>query len=277
MVLIIWLNMNNFSKIHIYNRHFSRNRKHPQRPEWFDYEKCFSNLLFTTNFDLCDLTVVFEKEEDYDQYFIKKYENIRPFKVKFIDTAKEKWVAKTNEDIAWSRSIAAAAEVIKNDNNDENDLIYICDDDFLHVPYWAEISLDYIVNFLPKDGNWWLCPCDYGDKYFFIDPKKTIDQCGTNLGMYADLKSKVRISNYRHFRDVPNCLTSSIIPVKTFNRDYDQYWKTGYSDCSLCFEIKTKYNTEFWSPIPSLSCHTTYPFLSPLINWQEIQEKVKLS
>ena len=94
--------------------------------------------------------------------------------------------------------------------------------------------------------------------------------------MYSDLASKIRISNYRHFRQVPNCLTSSIIPVRTFNRDFEDYWKLGCSDCSLNFEIKNKYDTEFWSPIPSLSCHTTYPFLSPLIDWHKVQEEIRI-
>lgn len=267
--------MNNFNKIHIYTRHFTRNKKHPQRPNWFNYEKTFSNLLATTNFKYCDLTVIFEKEEDYPNYFVKKYEGLRPFKVKFIDTTREKWIGKTIEDIAWCRSIAAAAEVIKNDNLPENDLIYISDDDFLHVPYWAEISLDYINNFLNGE-NWWVCPCDYGDKYFFTDENHTIDQWGTDQGMYAELTSMIRASHYRHWREVPNCMTSSIIPVRTFNRDYDEYWSKGYSDCSLNHAIRTKYKSRFWSPIPSLSCHVIDPFLPPLINWPEVQEKIIL-
>lgn len=266
-----------FNKIYIYTRHFSRNRKHPQRPVWFDYEKCFSNLLFTTNFNFCDLTVIFEKEEDYNAYFIKKYEGIRPFKVKFIDTSKEKWENKNlSEDFAWCRSIAAAAEEIKNDNLSELDLIYISDDDFLHRPNWGEIAGDYIYNFLPENGNFWVCPCDYGDKYYFIDEKHTIDQYGTDQGMYAELESKLRVSRFSHWRSVPNCLTSSIIPVKTFNRDFEKYWKRGYSDCSLCGELKREYQTEFWSPIPSLSCHATDPFCPPLIDWQKIQEENRI-
>lgn len=267
--------MNNFSKIHIYTRHFSRNKKHPQRPDWFNYDKCFGNLLATTNFDFCDLTVIFEKEEDYINYFVKKYENSRPFKIKFIDTTKEKWTGKTNEDIAWCRSIAAAAEVIEKDNLSENNLIYISDDDFLHLPFWGEICLDYINNFLKSD-NWWVCPCDYGDKYYFTDETHYIDQWGTDQGMYADLASKIRASNYRHWRQVPNCMTSSIIPVKIFNRDYLNYWSKGYSDCSLNAEIGKKYGTKFWTPIPSLSCHVIDPFCPPTINWPEIQEKIRI-
>ena len=53
-----------YNKINIYNRHFSRNKINPLRPAWFDYEKTFVNLLNTTNFDICKLTVIFEKEED---------------------------------------------------------------------------------------------------------------------------------------------------------------------------------------------------------------------
>lgn len=268
--------MNKFNKIHIYTRHFSRNKKHPQRPTWFNYEKTFANLLTTINFELCDLTVIFEKEEDYNSYFIKNYEGIKPFQVRFINTNREEWIHKNlSEDMAWCRSIAAAAEVIKNDNLSENDLIYISDDDFLHVPCWSEICLDYINNFL-KGENWWVCPCDYGDKYYFTDETHFVDEWGTDQGMYADLTSKIRASHYRHWREVPTCMTSSIIPVKTFNRDYEDYWSRGYSDCSLNGEISKKFNTKFWTPIPSLSCHATDPFCPPIINWVEIQEKIRI-
>jgi hypothetical protein len=258
-----------YNKINIYNRHFSRNKTNPLRPRWFDYEKTFVNLLNTTNFDICNLTVIFEKEEDYNSYFIKKYEGQRPFKVKFINTERDRWLNKTSEDIAWSRSIAAAAEVIHNDNLPSNELVYISDDDFLHVPYWSEVMKDYIENFIP-DENFWVCPCDYGDKYYFVDEKQTIDQYGTNLGMYANLTSKIRISNYCHWRSVPNCLTSSMMPVNTFNRDFDPYWKTGYSDGSLCHALKEKYGTQFWSPIKSLSCHVVHPFIPPFVDWEKI-------
>jgi hypothetical protein len=260
-----------YNKIKIYNRHFSRNKKNNLRPNWFSYENCFVNLLKTTNFKYCDLTVIFEKEEDYDSYFIKKYETQYPFKVKFIDTDRERWIGKTNEDIAWSRSIAAAAEVIYNDNLSSTDLVYIVDDDFLHVPNWTEIVLDYIINYISHD-NFWVCLCDYGDKYYFIDEKETIDEYGTNLGMYKNLTSKIRLSSYCHWRSVPNCLTSSIVPANLFMRDFNPYWKTGYSDCSLCHEIKQKFNTEFWTPIRSLSCHVVNPFIPPFIDWEKLQK-----
>lgn len=267
--------MNNFKKLNIYNRHYTRNKKHPQRPDWFNYEKCFGNLLATTNFDLCNLTIIFEKEEDYPNYFIKKYEGVKPFKVKFIDTSEEKWIGKTNEKIGWARSIAAAAEVIKNDNLPENELLSIVDDDFLHTPNWVEVCLDYINNNLNGE-NWWVNPTDYGDRYYFVDENHTIDQYGTDMGMYAELTSKIRLGNYNYWRETPNALTSSIMPVKTFNRDHETYWKTGYSDCSLCNEIRKKYKTEFWNPMPGVSCHVIWPFYSPFVNWFEIQESIRI-
>lgn len=259
------------SRIHIYNRHYSRNKKHPCRPDWFNYEKAFVNLLSTIDFGICDLTVIFEKEDDYPFYFIKKYENKYPFSLKFIKTDELSWKDKgLSENQGWCRSIAAAAEVIHNDKHPPEDLIMISDDDFLYIPDWVHIAMDWINNFLPDDGNWWLCPCDCGDKYFFIDENETIDSYGTNLGMYKSLTSKIRISNFRYWRSAPNCLTSSIIPVKTFERDYSDYWSKGYSDCSLNKIISDKYGTVFWTPMPSLSCHCLNYFLPPFIDWKRI-------
>lgn len=263
-------------KIHIYNRHYTRNKTHPQRTEWFDYEKTFGNLLATTNFDLCNLTVIFEREEDYDSYFVKKYEGIKPFKIKFIDTSKEKWIGKTNEDAGWSRGIAAATQVIYKDNLPKEDLLYMVDDDYIHTPYWVEKSLDYINNFIEGD-NFALCPCDCADKYYFIDKKHTIDRYGTDLGMYSDLLSKIRVSNHCYWREVINCLLfSSIMPVTTFYRDYEEYWSRGWSDCAMCGELKKKYNMEFWTPMSSISCHSIDPFCPPFINWKSVMENIRI-
>jgi hypothetical protein len=258
-----------YNKINIYNRHYSNNRINPDRPKWFNYEKTFVNLLKTTNFNLCNLNIIFEKEEDYDSFFIKKYENQYPFKVRFIDTTREKWLGRTFEDANWSRGIAAATRIINDDKLPENELVYLLDDDYLHVPYWSEVTLDYVNNFLQTD-NFWICLCDYGDKYYFIDEKETIDPWGTNLGMYKNLTSKIRLSNYCHWRSVPSVLGSSMMPVKIFNRDFESYWKMGYSDGALCGILNKQYGTEFWTPIKSLNCHVIHPFMAPFIDWERM-------
>lgn len=263
-----------YKKINIYNKHYSNNRINPDRPEWFDYEKTFVNLLKRINYDLCNLTVVFEKESDLPNHFINKYKNHFNFKLKFIDTTREKWLGKTSEDANWCRGISAMAEVIKHDNLPSDELIYTLDDDYLHVPYWSEIALDFINNYLPNNENAGVCLYDHFDKYLFTQKKGSIDQFGTDFGMYESLVSKIRISSYCHWRSVPNCVGSMIFPVNLFNRDFDPYWKTGYSDGSMCAILGEKYETTYWTPIRSLATHCVNPFVAPFINWSNLINEI---
>ena len=52
----------NDKPIQVYFRTLERVEENtPQRPEWFSYEKCFSNLLQTMNPELVDLNVIIDK------------------------------------------------------------------------------------------------------------------------------------------------------------------------------------------------------------------------
>jgi hypothetical protein len=263
-----------YNKINIYNKHYSNNRINPDRPEWFDYEKTFLNLLNTINYNLCKLTVVFEKEEDFPNHFIKKYQKSFDFRVKFIDSSRDKWINKTSEDANWCRGIAAMCELIKNDNLPSDELIYTLDDDYLHTLYWSEIALDFINNYLSDNENACVCLYDHFDKYLFTQKSGTIDPWGTDLGMYENLLSKIRVSSYCHWRSVPNCVGSMIFPVNMFNRDFDPYWKMGYSDGSMSDILSKKYGTTYWTPIPSLSTHCVNPFIAPFKNWNQLINKI---
>ena len=59
--------------IHIFYRHYSINGREDWRPEWFDYEKCFINLLNTIEGKNIDLHVVMDGK--IENNWIKKYQN----------------------------------------------------------------------------------------------------------------------------------------------------------------------------------------------------------
>jgi hypothetical protein len=268
--------MNNFNKIHIYLRQFSKNRKNPDRPEWFNYEKTFLNLLITINRNISDLTICFERECDYPFYFTNKYKDFG-FKIKFIDT--KNIVRNTQFNEPWSHSVAATSEIIKNDINlgniNDNSLIYILEDDYLHLQNWNEIVLDLFNNFIGK--NDYVCLYDHNDKYIFRQNSETITQHNLekHWGMYKDLKSEIMVSNARHWRNAPNCGLSMIFTKELFLRDFN-LWSGGYSDCEIGYQLKKIHNTNFWTPMPSVSTHCINPFIAPLINWEKISEETKI-
>lgn len=246
---------------------FSRNRVNPDRPSWFDYEKIFRNLLVTMDSNCCNLTVCFEKEEDYNNHFIKNYIGVKDFKVEFIKTPVQRKIF-LNE--SWSHSLAAASEIIDRDIRENkieiNDLIYILEDDYLHHPFWVPMVLDFFNNTASQliYDNDIVCLYDHFDKYLFVNPVRS-----DHWGMYADLKSQIIVSNYRHWRQVPNCGLSMIMSRNIWVRDKDM-WLEGYSDCEIGHQVTSKYKTRIWTPMPALNTHCVNPFVAPLIDWEKV-------
>lgn len=259
--------MNNFNKIHIYLRQYSRNRINPDRPSWFNYEKTFVNFLKATNWDLCNLTICFEKKEDYYKYFTKNYEKYFNFRVEFIDTDPLKWNNKCFEPVNWSRSLAATVEVIKNDITTgvikTDHLLAPIEDDYLFLKNWDIICIDFFNNFLFNDNNY-VSPYEHPDKLYCI-----MENRSDSWSMYSKLESKIRISNFRHWRTVPSTSMTVIIPCQTFMRDIS-FWQVGMSDCQICYESHKKFQTQFWNPITSLAVHAVNPWISPFVDWSSL-------
>lgn len=264
--------MNKYNKIQIYLRQFSGLRNNPDRPDWFNTEKVFVNLLNTIN-QSCSLTVCFEREEDFNSHFISKYynKNGNTFKLVFISTKN-----KTREifsEESWSHSVAATSEVILQDIQNgviaDDCLIYILEEDYLHLPYWPQITLDLFNNFI--SNNDYVCLYDHNDKYIFRQTESTINNYNLekHWGMYRDLKSEIIVSNARHWRNLPNCGLSMIMSKSLFLRD-QEVWIKGYSDCEIGYQLLTKHKTNFWTPMPSVSTHCINPFLAPLVDWKKV-------
>jgi len=262
--------MNRCNKIHIYLRQFSGLRSNPDRPKWFSPEKVFVNLLKSLNPNICGLTVCFERKEDFDTHFLKKY-NSGSFKLEFIDTKNVKREVFFDEPL--SHSVAAASEIIIRDIEcgkiKSSDLIYILEEDYLHLPNWAEITLDLFNHFI--GDNDYVCLYDHNDKYLFRQTDETINKYNLekHWGMYRDLKSEIIASNARHWRSLPNCGLSMIMPPHLFLRD-KELWLKGYSDCEIGHQLNTKHQTKFWAPMPSISTHCINPFVAPLVDWEKV-------
>lgn len=252
-----------YKKINIFLRMFANNKPNNDRPGWFNYELVFRNLLATTNFNFSSLTICFEG--DITTHFLNNYRFNPLIKIVTIDTVNS--TRKTAENAGWSKSVAATSEVIAEANLPDNELVYILEDDYVHLPLWGEASLD-AFQFL--NDNSYICLYDHNDKYIFCHENRA-----DHWGMYADLKSKIIASRYCHWRSVPNCGLSMMMPVKLFKRDYE-FWSIGVSDCDIGHLVGTKYKTAFWTPLPGLATHCIHPFISPCIDWETVIAKTSL-
>jgi hypothetical protein len=227
-------------KIHIFYSHYNvTGTDYKLRPIWFDYEKCFINLLSTIKEKDIDLHVVMDgKIEDN---WIRKYKDM------YIT---HEIVGGNMRDAGWQMfKIALKSDTIKDD-----DLIYFLENDYLHVPGWDKHVLDLYQTF--NNLNY-VTLYDHYDKYF--------------APIYDDLVSKIFVTNYYYWRTTPSTCGSFIISKKLWKEDYN-FHVSIEGDHNKWIAINQSKERFILSPIPGLSTHCMEGLLSPTIDWDQINE-----
>jgi hypothetical protein len=232
-------------KIHIFYCHYNiSGTDNKSRPNWFDYEKCFVNLLNTTKNKNVDIHVVMDgKIEDN---WIKKY--------------KDRYIA---HEIITTHDMDSITKglmsVVKETKCENTDLIYILENDYLHTDDWVDKILDIFQTF---NGLNYVSLYDHNDKYF--------------LPMYEDLVSKIFVSNTHHWRTTPSTCGSYIVPKKIFSEDYDDH--TGVTvpigDHHKWLWLNENKGRFVLTPIPGLSTHCMEFLMSPTIDWKKINNDI---
>jgi hypothetical protein len=220
--------------------------------------------LKTINWNLVNLTIVYDG--DPANTLTEVLQDDYPYKVKCIDTKSYKGYS-YEPNCMSSKSLCLVSEIIKNDNLPEDELIYILENDYLHLPGWCEEVLDLYNNL---------------DKYAFRDPKLhfanlyhhpdkmifTNPNATNEFGMYKDLESKIIATKYRYWRYVPSLCSSWLMSKYLFDNNYDLF-NHGFSDNTASNEfIKRGYYQI--SPIETLSTHCQLPWLSFYIDWEKV-------
>lgn len=225
-------------KIHIFYSHYNvTGTDHKVRPDWFDYEKCFVNLLNTIEGKDIDLHLIMDgKIEDN---WIKKYKD------RYIS---HEIVGGSMKDAGWQMFKIA----LDDPNIQDNDLIYFLENDYLHVNGWDEYVLDVFSYF---EGLNYLTLYDHNDKYF--------------LPLYDDLTSKIFVADKGHWRTTPSTCGSFIVPKKLWKEDYD-FHTSLEGDHNKWIAISQEKSRFILSPIPGLSTHCMEGLLSPTIDWKQI-------
>jgi len=229
--------------IHIFYRHYSINGREDWRPEWFDYEKCFCNLLNTIcNKKNVNITVIYDGNKDDN--FIFNYD----VNVVLIDVKSD------------YESFKKTINIVKESDIDDNDLIYLLENDYLHTPNWDKKVLD----FFEIENNSYLSLYDHNDKYF---------------EGYSDLRSRIIVTKSSHFRTTPSTCGSFITTKKTLLNDYTAHHKSPEITkvfCNLPIDhakfllLKQLKNRDVYSPIPGISTHCLNELMSPTIKWNKI-------
>jgi hypothetical protein len=201
------------------------------RPEWFSFENSLNNILKTIK-DRKDVKFHLM----YDGKYTGSFENIIEFE--------------GGSDFA---SFKYCWDYAKELPLEDKDLVYFCENDYLHVDGWVDKILDIYSIF---DIPGYVSLYDHRDKYI--------------LSQYSDLQSQIYVTKTSHWRTVPSTCGSFVVNKKILLEDYDVH-TSFYSDHDKFLELGKTKNRIILSPIPSLSTHCEVEWLSPIINWKNIK------
>ena len=224
-------------KLHIFYRHYNvQGTDNRNRPSWFDYEKCYDNLLSTVNFSKnVKINIVYDGKEDN---WIKNKNFNKLHKIEAKEDMKSFW-----ETIKLSHS----------DNSiEEDDLIYFLENDYMHVNGWVEKIFELFQTY---NGLDYVSLYDHNDKYF--------------LPMYDNLTSKIFTSPSHHWRTTPSTCGSFVTTKQRLNEDFD-ILSTMRGDHNKWLWLNQNRNRFVFTPLPGLSTHCMNSLLSPTIKWEEI-------
>jgi len=231
-------------KIHIFQRHcgFSSQSQNKPRPEWFNREKCFTNLINTVD-DRVRVNLIYDNASmSLQDHFISKIEhnfNVVEFK--------------GGND---AQSFLNLLNYVHKLDIDDNDIVYFLEDDYLHIQGWVDIMIEGFT-YVNSD---YLTLYDHKDKYF---PQ-----------VLSYLDSKVLVTPSIHWRTTPSTTNTYACKFKTLKKHFDIHIKycdlinKWTRDHDKFTELLTQGSTLI-SCIPGLSTHVETQFLSPIIDWEE--------
>jgi len=224
-------------KIHIFYRHYNvSGTDNRSRPKWFDFEKCFVNLLNTIQNKNVELHVVFDG--DINSNFIGKYQD--KFTTHLIKAG--------NDQLSFFQTW----EIAKSISMEQTDLVYFIENDYLHLQGWDKKVIELFETYKLLH---YVSLYDHNDKYF--------------LPMYEDLVSKIFTTETHHWRTTPSTCGSFIITKQLFDLDYDIHTSI-VGDHNKFLQLAEERNRMVITPIPGLSTHCMEGLMSPTIKWDKV-------
>lgn len=224
-------------EIHIYYRHYNVSGNDSKgRPEWFDFEKCYTSLVSSLLIDSnTSINIIYDGDIDDGNWIHGSlYTGFYPIKA--------------GNDAS---SFFKTCEIIKNDTKiQEDDLIYFLENDYFHILGWENKIKELYKTYKGID---YISLYDHNDKYF--------------LPQYDNLVSKIITTKSHHWRTTPSTCGSFIIPKYIFDEDYD-ILSTMQGDHNKFLWLNQHKNRTVFTPIPGLSSHIMEGLLSPTINWK---------
>ena len=220
--------------IHVLYRHTSNvSGMGKNRPHWFSYEKSLNNILSTIEgLDFVKFHLMFDGEC-----------NITDSRIHHIEAFKggSDW---TSYCYTWNYA--------KNLNLEDNDIVYIAENDYAFVQGWPHKVKELFSTY---EGIDYVTLYDHPDFY--------------NQNNYPGLTSYILPAKTHHWKTVPSSTGSIIMSKRILNEAFDIHISNP-SDRGR-FEYMSKHKgRSVLAPIPSLSTHCETEWLAPVIEWEKI-------
>ena len=232
--------------IEVFIRHcyYSKIQELPDRirPSWFNKIKVFENFKNTLNPDLINYTIVYDEfYGSIDKTFLAKEKNVE--------------IIKCGSE---TDSFLQTLDIIQSRNFDDDTIVYLLEDDYLHRPGWSEVMLE---GFDIKSHYLTLYDFD-----FFIAKGYLCEIFTTPSSHWRAVPATTNTFACRYktlIEDLEIHQKHSINGVKEeegfhFSKDYDKFWELQKQERYLI------------SPMPGWSTHCDENHISPIIDWKKV-------
>ena len=242
---------------------------HNNRPDWFHYRKCWENLVDTSKIADCAITVLYDGELQGHEEYNYAADVLQIDSAAKLPELYKEWELRSDTYIdhdeqgreihkrveAPDREKASGYlmyELIKDNIDDwnNNDIIYLVEDDYMHMPGWTTVLQNVYDMY---DSINYVSLYDHPDKY---TPR------------YQGLQSQIIVSNYCHWRTVPSSCGTFAGRVKTFKEDLDIHM--GSLGDHNKFTLLAERNRNIISALPAFATHCVHPWTSPFRDWANV-------
>jgi hypothetical protein len=237
-------------KIHVLSRQCATGKNCARdRPPWFSHEVCFRNLLATKD-DCTDVTVILDG--------ISNTHFAHDYGVNVVQ------VSGNSDAGAYFQLTRVFEDMYRNNAIQSDDIVYICEDDYVHRPGWPQVLreglelFDYVTLY------------DHPDKY----PGNP-----TQVDEVMRTVPAIQVSPTTHWRTACSttntvaCLASTLLAdlpvhkffctlshVKVDHEQFLQLWMRGRT---------------LGSCMPSVSTHCMTSHMAPLIDWKQVVQNTR--
>jgi hypothetical protein len=251
--------------MHIYFRHCPTALLTPQaRPAWFSYTLCFANLVETTRqgreAGRIILHIVFDGSPEALQADAIA-PHLFPLIAQTPGAIHIHYIKGGNQRAAWRACLGVIGD---GDGIADDDLIYLLENDYLHVADWVARLEELAAS--PIDWDYTTL-YDHPDKY----PGYTNV---ADSARYRNLVGKVFCAGSQHWRTTPSSTGTYILRGRTYRRDLP-ILRLGLYDNRLFKLLGMVRRVTVVSPLPSLATHSMSEYLAPVVAWNAVAAAVQ--